>query len=557
MKIITLLMMMLPAGSDTAATPDVQLLDFTASYCEPCQRMIPILQKMERDRFPIRRIDITEEHELSRRFEVELLPTLVLLVEGKEVKRFVGLTDEAELRNEMNRAARRLSESRQASIPASAPKQTQPAQDAAPVKTADARLPADARPSIKEIFRNIFGGETKHSPFEYPRFRGQSPETTPELIQGLQAAAAATVRIHVSGTTTKDGKKIRDVGTGTIIYSAAGQAIILTCAHVFLDIAMNDAAIEVEVFEKGNVNPYRATLVSGDHNSDLALLRIQTTKILPFVRLTQLAPVTEKGQSLVSFGCNEGANPTQLDTRLVEINRYEGPEHFVCTTDPKSGRSGGGLFNTSGDLLGVCSCADRPSKEGLYMAHAAILKFVAEQKLQSILLESPKSGGEDAAASFADLLEGKSSIEKIHASPAADTASSERIVKLEPPAFDESVAAAGLNSGTTRDAGPDNLEPADSMSLLSESDNSVAPSSAARTEHSGPEVTIMIDDKTPGSQPRTIVIPQASPWMMELLTGESGDGAPSSTNVALRPHVSTVSARTPARLSRRSTVTSH
>ena len=548
--------MLMLADSDPAATPDVQLLDFTASYCEPCQRMIPILQKMERGGFPIRRIDITEEHELARRFAVDRVPTLVLLVEGKEVKRFVGLTDGAELRREMNRVARRLSESRQTSLPSVAPTQPQPAQDTRPDKTADARLTADARPSIKEIFRNIFGGEAKPSPFEYPRFRGQSPEITPELLRGLQAAAAATVRVHVSGTTTKDGKKIRDVGTGTIVYSAAGQAMILTCAHVFLDIAMNDAAIEVEVFEKGNVNPYRATLISGDHNSDLALLRIQTTKILPSVRLTQLAPVTEKGQALVSFGCNEGANPTQLDTRLVEINRYEGPEHFVCTTDPKSGRSGGGLFNANGELLGVCSCADRPSKEGLYMAHAAILKFVAELKLQSILLVAPTGGGEDAAASFADLLEGKPSFETNHASPAPNTSSAERIVKSQPPAFDESAAPADLDSATTHGAEPHEAELTDPTSFLSGGQESGRVSPAARTDHPGPEVTITIDDKTPGSQPRTIIIPQASSWMMELLTGESSDGNLSSRSVALRPLVSTVSARMPVRLSTRSTATS-
>ena len=113
MKLIMLLMMAFDGASNTA--PDVQLLDFSAGYCGPCQQMVPILQRMEQAGFPIRQIDITEDPELSRRFNVDRIPTLVLLVEGKEVRRFVGLTGEDELRRAMKKAASELSEKRTAS----------------------------------------------------------------------------------------------------------------------------------------------------------------------------------------------------------------------------------------------------------------------------------------------------------------------------------------------------------------------------------------------------------------------------------------------------------
>jgi len=35
-------------------------------------------------------------------------------------------------------------------------------------------------------------------------------------------------------------------------------------------------------------------------------------------------------------------------------------------------------------------------------------------------------------------------------------------------------------------------------------------------------VTIIIDDARPGSQRKVIVIPQASMWLLEMLTGEAG-----------------------------------
>ena len=49
----------------------------------------------------------------------------------------------------------------------------------------------------------------------------------------------------------------------------------------------------------------------------------------------------------------------------------------------------------------------------------------------------------------------------------------------------------------------------------------------------GPEVTILIDDKT-GGEPRRIVIPQASKWMLEMLTGEPSEAEPAVTST-LRP----------------------
>ena len=53
------------------------------------------------------------------------------------------------------------------------------------------------------------------------------------------------------------------------------------------------------------------------------------------------------------------------------------------------------------------------------------------------------------------------------------------------------------------------------------------------TVTTGPEVTILIDDKS-GGEPRRIVIPQASAWMLEMLTGEPTETEPTVTS-ALRP----------------------
>ena len=534
MKMILLLMPLVTlvgAETVTAQTPDVQLLDFTASYCQPCQQMVPILQSMERDKFPVRQIDITEEHELAKKFNVNNIPTFVLMVEGKEVKRFVGLTDEAELRSEMNRAARRLAESRGSNPPEASKFRPVTAKTTQEIRTAEgdtSEASKGAVSSVKDIFRGLLGAGGKSNAFEYPTLRGQSPEETESPLNGLEAASAATVRVRVGGVSTKDGNKIQDVGTGTIVYSAPGQAIILTCAHVFLDLSTKEAVIEVEVFENGKPVAYPATLIGGDHNSDLAFLKLKTSKAMPVVRLTESAPKVVKGQPLVSFGCNGGSDPTSLETKIVDINRYNGPGNLVCSTDPKSGRSGGGLFNANGELVGVCSCADRKLHEGLYMAHSSIQGLTKQLNLQAILTRLPGSGGEDAASSFADLLEGKSGEKEGPAVPIETP--SEEIAKAEPPTFDESVDAVEKVETSTDVAWSDDSEagelsdaplfnPQATKPTLARSADAVA----AAISGNGPEITILIDDKRPGSQKKVIVIPQATPWMMELLTGETGE----------------------------------
>jgi thiol-disulfide isomerase/thioredoxin len=557
MKMIMLLMMLADAETGSAATPDVQLLDFTASYCQPCQQMVPILQRMERDKFPVRKIDITEEHELARRFNVDRVPTLVLMVEGKEAKRFIGLTDEAELRSEMNKAARRLAEARgedtgpQLAADATPEQLTPGAKDSnEDIQTADAT--ETSRGSMKDIFRGMLnpGGKQKKA-FEYPTLRGQSPEEDIKVLTGLTAASAATVRVRVAGTSTKDGTKVQDVGTGTIVYSATGQAIVLTCAHVFLDISTKEADVEVEVYENGKPVSYRASLIGGDHDADLAFLKLQTSKTMPSVRLTSLAPKVAKGQGLVSFGCNNGSDPTRLDTKVADINRYDGPANLVCTTDPVSGRSGGGLFTSNGELVGVCSCADRKRHEGLYMAYEPIISLVKTLKLQSILLAPSAGDGEDAASSFADLLENKSDgtqrKTQVADVPAADTQPKE-IAKTDVPEFDGSEDTLGIPSGPTEVALVEEegeltdaplFNPAGDAKTVQTAE---AMPVAART--GGPKVTILIDDQTPGSQTRVIVIPKASLWMMELLTGESDELSPSSMTSAPRPATASTGKRT-------------
>ncbi len=512
MKLIMLLMMAVDGASNT--TPDVQLLDFSAGYCGPCQQMVPILQRMEQAGFPIRQIEITEDPELTKRFNVDRIPTLVLLVEGKEVRRFVGLTGEEELRRAMNKAASELSEKRTASAEPTAPTEPPNTKKDVPANPADAVVVPERR-SLGDMFRSLIPGD-RDAP-ESPTLRGQDPASTGDLTsEAMKTALAATVRIRVAGMSTeptKKGEYLQDVGTGTIVHSATGEAIILTCAHLFLNIAVKDAVVEVEVFEDGKSVKYPAKLVGGDNDADLALLRIRTAKTFPVASLSPKIADARPGQAMVSFGCNGGADPTSLETKLVEINRYDGPPMFICTGDPVSGRSGGGLFSTNGQLLGVCSCADRKTKEGLYAAHGAILELVSYCELNAILKPTATGGGEDPSEMFKDQL----------TQPSPAGVESEPGIAKRPQPTTSQLGSDEFNEVAVVSPDAQLEHPGVAPSVAPKIDRRPAPLALASAT-TGPEITITIDDKT-GSQKKTIVIPQASAWMLEMLTGETAEAA--------------------------------
>ena len=563
MKMLMLLMMM--ADNATSGSPEIQLLDFSASYCQPCQQMVPILQSMAKDQFPVRQIDITEEHELARRYRIDRVPTLVLLVEGREVKRFVGLTDEAELRREMNRAARKLAEDRGqlAAQTVSVVSDEDSAKSDLQAPSADNSEVPDADPekrsSIRDILRGVLGGGPQTTSFEFPTVRAQSPEAAASMNDKLKVAESATTRVRVGGTRQKDGALVQDVGTGTIIYSAVGQSIVLTCAHLFLDLKRDGTQVEVEVFEGGKSTSYKGEIIGGSHDSDLALLKIRSSKLLPFVRVSFDSPEVKPGQQLVSFGCNEGADPTRLETKVVAINRYNGPANLVCSTDPKSGRSGGGLFALDGTLVGVCSCADRKLLEGLYMAHTPVVDLVRRLQMQSILLSPSATSGDDASKLFAEMRDGTSAdptqpqIADSKVDPSTTQTPQPEAPIFDPLMADENPFKAGPAVAENEAAESDTAafvpdEPVVDAGALTA--NALAEDGAAE----GTELRIEIRDKTAGSKPRVIVIPKASPWMLELLTGETAVPIDETTTVALRPRADQAMTMSPRKSARTAAV---
>ena len=77
------------------------LIDFYATWCEPCKILSPIVEEIakERDDIKVVKIDIDEEFEIADTYRIFSIPTLVVIENGVEIERVVGVVSKEEIEN--------------------------------------------------------------------------------------------------------------------------------------------------------------------------------------------------------------------------------------------------------------------------------------------------------------------------------------------------------------------------------------------------------------------------------------------------------------------------
>ena len=144
---------------------------------------------------------------------------------------------------------------------------------------------------------------------------------------------------------------------GQQVLSGAGSGVILTTdGYIVTNYHVVEGARQITVTLHDD-STYTATVVGSDQQSDIALLKIDATGLTPAVLGD--SDNVQVGEVVIAVGNPMGTlGGTVTDGIVSALNRdisVEGNEMTLMQTSAaiSPGNSGGGLFNTNGELIGI------------------------------------------------------------------------------------------------------------------------------------------------------------------------------------------------------------
>ena len=76
------------------------LIDFWADWCSPCKMMAPVVEEISKsmsDTVKVCKVNIDENEELAEEYSIMSIPTFIVIKNGKETGRTVGVQSKEEL----------------------------------------------------------------------------------------------------------------------------------------------------------------------------------------------------------------------------------------------------------------------------------------------------------------------------------------------------------------------------------------------------------------------------------------------------------------------------
>ena len=85
----------------------IVLVDFWATWCPPCVRQAPIIEKIAAQyagRVTVAKLDVDKNRKTAHEQGVQNIPTLIVFKDGKVFRPFIGLTSEEKLKAVLDKA---------------------------------------------------------------------------------------------------------------------------------------------------------------------------------------------------------------------------------------------------------------------------------------------------------------------------------------------------------------------------------------------------------------------------------------------------------------------
>jgi thioredoxin 1 len=86
------------------AAPTPVIVDFWAEWCGPCKMIAPTLEEIaseQEGKLAVAKLNVDDNPDTARRFEVMSIPTLLVFKDGAPVKRLVGAKGKGQLMQDL------------------------------------------------------------------------------------------------------------------------------------------------------------------------------------------------------------------------------------------------------------------------------------------------------------------------------------------------------------------------------------------------------------------------------------------------------------------------
>jgi serine protease Do len=189
--------------------------------------------------------------------------------------------------------------------------------------------------------------------FQRPELRDR------QSAEELFAKTRSSVWVVIAATSMSQAGAPGQISQGSAV--AISDSRLLTNYHVI------DG--QRFVFIKQGVKVFQATVVAGDQPSDRSMLQVKEGLLSPVAGIRAFEKL-RVGEQVCTIGSPSSLEST-LGQGIVSGLRIVAGQHLVQTTAPISpGSSGGGLFDSAGNLIGITSFVLKNS-QGLNFAIAA------------------------------------------------------------------------------------------------------------------------------------------------------------------------------------------